>query len=112
MRTFGVRTCCLTATCARRSTPARHDEPAQVQAVPVAALGDDAQKWRARQAEVFGAFGGSGSGPFAPLPPPNRSPPKYRVTKTLTRPGYTCELVLYETRPGFFASGSIWTVRC
>ena len=32
-----------------------------------------------------------------------------KVTKTLTRPGYTCELVLYETRPGFFASGSIWT---
>ena len=78
-------------------------------AATVAALGDDPQKWRARQAEVFGAFGGSGSGPFAPLPPPNRSPPKYKVTKTLTRPGYTCELVLYETRPGFFASGSIWT---
>ncbi len=78
-------------------------------AATVAALGEDPQKWRARQAEVFEAFGGSGSGPFAPLPPPNRSPPNYTVTKTLTRPGYTCELILYETRPGFYASGSIWT---
>ena len=78
-------------------------------AASVAALGDDTAKWQARQAETYAAFGGGGSGPFAPLPPPNRSPPKYNVTKTLTRPGYTCELVLYETRPGFFATASIWT---
>ena len=38
-----------------------------------------------------------------------RSPPNFTVTKTLRRPGYTCELVLFETRPGFFATGSIWT---
>lgn len=78
-------------------------------ATKVAALGNDKEKWRQRQAQVFGAFGGGGSGPFAPLPPPNRTPPKFKVTKTLTRPGYTCELILYETRPGFYATGSIWT---
>ena len=75
----------------------------------VVSLGSDKQKWLSRQAKVFEAFGGTGSGPFAPMPPPNRSPPKYNVTKTLRRPGYTCELILYETRPGFYASGAIWT---
>lgn len=75
----------------------------------VAGLGSDKQKWLSRQKKVFDAFGGTGSGPFAPLPPPDRSPPKYNVTNTLRRPGYTCELILYETRPGFYASGAIWT---
>ena len=78
-------------------------------AAGVAALSADKAKWQARQQEVYSAFGGGGAGPFAPLPPPNRSPPKYRVTKTLSRPGYTCELIIFPTRPGFFATASLWT---
>lgn len=46
---------------------------------------------------------------FAPLPPASRSPPKFTVVKTLHRTNYTCELVKYETRPGFFATGAIWS---
>ena len=75
----------------------------------VAALGSDRSAWTARKASVLDAFGRTGAGPFAPYPPPNRTAPKYTVTKTLRRPGYTCDLVLYETRPGFYATGSIWT---
>jgi hypothetical protein len=75
-------------------------------AAHIAELGADTAKWRTRQATVRANFG---EGPFAPLPPQNRNPPRYNVTRTLRRPGFTCELVLFETRPGFWASGSIWT---
>ena len=72
----------------------------------IASLGQNSSLWAARQAAALRNFS---TGPFAPLPPPNRKPPAYTVTKTLTRPGYTCELILYETRPGFYATGAIWT---
>ena len=72
----------------------------------VASLGQNSSLWAARQAAALRNFS---SGPFAPLPPPNRKPPSYTVTKTLSRPGYTCELILYETRPGFYATGALWT---
>ena len=27
----------------------------------------------------------------------------------MTRPGFTCELLLYQTRPGLFATAALWT---
>jgi len=45
---------------------------------------------------------------FAPLPPPNRQAPTYKVVETLVRPGYTCSKILYETRPGFFVPAALW----
>ena len=49
---------------------------------------------------------------FAPLPSANRSAaPPFIVVGTLERPTYICEKILYQTRPGFFATGALWTPR-
>ena len=35
--------------------------------------------------------------------------PKFRVVKTLHQSRFKCELILFESRPGFWVPGSIWT---
>eukprot|EP00041_Stephanoeca_diplocostata_P034184 m.1149850 g.1149850 ORF g.1149850 m.1149850 type:complete len:945 (-) comp24476_c0_seq75:328-3162(-) len=45
---------------------------------------------------------------FAPLPPVQRTPPTYKVVDTLVRPTYTCQKILYESRPGFYVTGALW----
>jgi hypothetical protein len=72
----------------------------------VRALGTNATAWRARVGDARAAL----EKVFAPLPPKNRTAtPPFRVVRTLRRPTYTCDLVLFETRPGFWATGAIWT---
>jgi hypothetical protein len=49
---------------------------------------------------------------FALLPTANSSSvPEYIVVNTLERPTYICEKILYQTRPGFWATGALWTPR-
>jgi hypothetical protein len=63
--------------------------------------------WHARQEEAQKSL----DTVFSPLPPPEatRTPPSFKVVRTLDRPSYTCELILYETRPNFWVTASLWT---
>jgi hypothetical protein len=64
-----------------------------------------AAEWSARVAAAKKALGEV----FAPLPDTNRAPPQYKVVATLDRPTYTCQKILYQTRPGFYVPAALWT---
>jgi hypothetical protein len=46
---------------------------------------------------------------FSPLPSPNRTAPTFKVVETLTRPTYSVDKILYQTRPGFYVPAALWT---
>jgi dienelactone hydrolase len=70
----------------------------------ISALGVDKAKWEARQAETAQHL----EALFYPLER-NSTPPAYTVTGEIHHPsGFTMQKILYETRPGLFASGSLW----
>lgn len=74
----------------------------------VAAIGSNKSAWRVRVDAARAAL----NAVFAPLPDAHRPPaPTFKIVRTLERPTYTCELLLFETRPGFWATGSLWTPR-
>jgi hypothetical protein len=45
---------------------------------------------------------------FAPLPSPSRSPPVPTITETIVMEDYDIQLLYYEPRPGFYATGALW----